>query len=58
MYKIRISFTDKKFLKNGMVLSYCGSNIYGCYWQIKNYTYAGDFGFVGFKNGFNHKQTN
>jgi hypothetical protein len=24
----------------------------GCFWQIKNNTYAGFFGFVGFKNGF------
>jgi hypothetical protein len=35
-----------------MVLSYFGSNVLGCFWQIKNNTYAGFFGFVGFKNGF------
>jgi hypothetical protein len=28
------------------------------FWQMKNYTYAGDFGFVGFKNGFTHRQIN
>jgi hypothetical protein len=28
------------------------------FWQMKNYTYAGNFGFVGFKNGFDHRQIN
>jgi hypothetical protein len=26
------------------------------WWQIKNHTLDGAFGFVGFKNGFNHWQ--
>jgi hypothetical protein len=47
-----ISYIDKFYLWNGMVLNYCGSNVLGCFWQIKSNTYAGFFGFVGFKNGF------
>jgi len=29
-----------------------------CYWQMKNNTLAGSFGFVGFKNGFYQRQNN
>lgn len=29
-----------------------------CYWQMKNNTLAGSFDFVGFKNGFYHRQIN
>jgi hypothetical protein len=37
-------------------ISYRESNYFFAFWQIKNDTLAGSFGFVGSKNGFNLSQ--
>ena len=39
-------------LKNGMASAFSLEQLLKFFWQIKNNTLAGDFGFVGSKNGF------
>ena len=40
------------------VLAICESNLLCDWWQMKNDTLAGFFGFVDTENGFNHRQIN